>query len=83
LLVQPIAEAEHPTAPSSECEPALAMGPELVGPGPSSRFIHPIAGKGNSQKSISTILHRLPLWERSMAYFSALELVARHTIWEQ
>ena len=40
LLVQHIAEAEHPTAPSSECETALAIGHELVGPGPSSRFIH-------------------------------------------
>jgi hypothetical protein len=24
--VQPIAEAEHPTAPLSDCEPAFAMG---------------------------------------------------------
>jgi hypothetical protein len=46
-------------------------------------LIHPSAWKGNSQKSISTILHSLPLRERRMTYFPALELIAKHKIWEQ
>ena len=41
------------------------------------------AWNSNSQKSISPILHSLPLWERRMAYFPALELIAKHKIWEQ
>jgi hypothetical protein len=45
-------------------------------------LIHRIAWKGNSPKSISTILHSLPPWERRMAYFPALELIAKHKIWE-
>ena len=35
----------------------------------------------DSQKSGSTILHSLPLWERRMAYFPALEIIAKHKIW--
>ena len=46
------------------------------------RLIHRIAWKGNSPKSISTIPHSLPPWERRMAYFPALELIAKHKIWE-
>jgi hypothetical protein len=38
---------------------------------------------GNSQKSNYSLLHSLLLWERRMAYFSALELIAKHKIWEQ
>ena len=37
----------------------------------------------NSTKSISTILHSLPLWERRMTYFPALELIAQHKLLEQ
>jgi hypothetical protein len=29
------------------------------------------------------MLHSLPLWERRMAYFPALELIAKHEKWEQ
>jgi hypothetical protein len=29
------------------------------------------------------MLHGMPLWERRMAYFPALELIAQHKIWEQ
>ena len=36
----------------------------------------------DSRKSISTILHRQPLLERRIAYFPALELIAKHKIWE-
>jgi hypothetical protein len=39
--------------------------------------------KVNSQQVISTILHSPHLWERRMAHFSALELIAKHMIWEQ
>jgi hypothetical protein len=39
--------------------------------------------KGNSQKSISTILHSQNLWERGMAQFPALELIAKHKIGEK
>jgi hypothetical protein len=48
-----------------------------------SGLIHRSAWKGNSQKSISTILDSLPLWERRMAYFPALELIAKHKISEE
>jgi hypothetical protein len=48
------------------------------------RAIHLSAWKGNSAKSISTIiLHSLPLWEQMIAYFPALELIAKHKICEQ
>jgi hypothetical protein len=43
-------------------------------------LIHRSAWKVKSQKSISKILHSLPLWERRMAYFFALELIAKHKI---
>jgi hypothetical protein len=46
-------------------------------------LIHRSAWKGYSRKSISTILHSLPLWERRMAYFPALELIAKHKTREQ
>ena len=29
------------------------------------------------------MLHSLPLWERRMAYFSILELIAKQKIWKQ
>jgi hypothetical protein len=45
--------------------------------------IHSTSWKVNSQKSTYRMLHSLPLWERRMAYFSILELIARHKIWEQ
>jgi hypothetical protein len=38
--------------------------------------IHWSAWKGYSPKSISMISHSLPLWERRMASFPALELIA-------
>jgi hypothetical protein len=46
-------------------------------------LIYRSAWKGNSPKSISMISHSLPLWERRMASFPALELIAQHKIWEQ
>ena len=46
-------------------------------------LIHPSAWKGNSQKSTYRMLYGMPLWERRMAYFPALELIAKHEIWEQ
>jgi hypothetical protein len=52
--------------------PALLLAP-----------IHPTSGKETSPKCISTILHSLPLWEQRMAYFHALESIARHKLWEQ
>ena len=55
--------------------------PDLLAP--CRALIHRSAWKENSQKSISTILHGLPLWERRMAYFPALELVAKHKLLEQ
>src|SRR5215212_9896126 len=51
------------------------------GPTPQANgAIHRSAWKGNSQKSISTILHSLPLWEQRMAYFSILELKRKGTL---
>jgi hypothetical protein len=29
------------------------------------------------------MLHSLPLWEQRMAYFPALEVIAKHKIWKQ
>jgi hypothetical protein len=29
------------------------------------------------------MLQGMPLWERRMAYFLALELIVKHKIWEQ
>ena len=46
-------------------------------------LIHRSSWNRNSQKSISTNLHSLPLRERRMAYFPALELSAKHSIWEE
>jgi hypothetical protein len=45
--------------------------------------MHQSAWKGNSQKSTYRTLHSLPLWEQMMAYFYALELVAKHKIWQE
>jgi hypothetical protein len=46
-------------------------------------LIHRGAWKGNSQNSISTILHSLPLWKLRIVYFPALEVIAKHMILEQ
>jgi hypothetical protein len=53
------------------------------GSGQLSALIHRSAWKGNSQKSISRIVHGLPLWEQRMAYGPTLELIAKHKVWEQ
>ena len=45
--------------------------------------MHQSAWKGNSQKSTYRMLHSLPLWEQMMSYFYALELVAKHKIWQE
>jgi hypothetical protein len=39
--------------------------------------------EGEFSEVHTTILHGLPLWERRMAYFPALELIAKHKIWQQ
>jgi hypothetical protein len=46
-------------------------------------LIHRSSWNRISQKSISTNLHSLPLWERRMAYFPALVLSDKHKIWEE
>jgi hypothetical protein len=66
---------ERPSLGCSCSEEALSSSPFAL--------IHRSAWKESSQKSISTILHGLPLCERRMAYFPALELVAKHKILEQ
>jgi hypothetical protein len=38
---------------------------------------------GYSPKSTYRMLHSLPLWERRMAYFPAMELIAKHKIMKQ
>lgn len=42
-----------------------------------------LRGKGYSPKSTYTLLYGMLLWERRMAYFHALKLIAKHKIWEQ
>jgi hypothetical protein len=46
------------------------------------RRYSPKCVEGNSPKSTYRMLHGMPLWERRMAYFPALELIAKHKIWE-
>jgi hypothetical protein len=46
-------------------------------------YFHTSAWKGNSQKSTYRMLHSLPVLEQRIAYFPALELVAKLKIREQ
>jgi predicted acetyltransferase len=46
------------------------------------RIFTPVRGRYSAQ-SISRNLHGLSLWEQRMAYSHALELIAKHKIWEE
>jgi hypothetical protein len=39
--------------------------------------------EGEFSEATYRMLYGMPLWERRMAYFPALELIAKHKIWEQ
>jgi hypothetical protein len=69
-----------PAAETREAHATDAWGPPPEHTSIRTAFYNTL---GNSRNSTYRILHRLPLWERRIAYFTALELIAKHKIWEQ